>query len=634
MTLRKPTLIIQRLLAKRGSHVAYDESFHQGINILNGCNGGGKTSVLQLLVYGMGYEVPRWKDEAAACDRIYVGLKINGEDVTLKRLSNSLEKQSMDICYLPLDEAILAPVERWNNHPYAISNRSSFSQELFSMLELPEAKADSNNNNITIHQVLRLLYSDQSNIAGCVFNVEPFDSAFKRESIGKYLLGLYDNDLYNAKISLVVEEKKLDKLIAKLQAIHSVVGKTSFSEDFVTIESLKSHYYSEISRLNTEVFKAKNVSNISYVDEKNITEKSATDNVKIKTKLLDCEGDIQFVSYEIEDSKDFLCELIDKIKSIEDSVRVGAIVSLVEFKECPSCHKELVKKSEHDCHLCGSEISQGSSGKNTSLLRMKNELNIQIRESEKLLDKKTEKLNELIEKRKSYRSQMRKSYSKITSIITSINSVEESIVYELYREIGEVEEKISSLDKVDELYKAIAEYTKERDVVQLQVNKLKDLIRVKKSQYIAREPEVKATISKHLINILKEDVGAESEFKKAEMVDFDFASNMISINGKTAFSESGTVYLNNAFHFSLLLASLEKDYIRIPRFMILDGIENGGMEDVRSRSFQNTIKKQLAYYDVEHQIIFATKSICKELDSSKYIVGNKFSENDKSLNFK
>lgn len=238
----KPTLKVERLYVKRGSIIAFDETFHQGVNVLSGKNGSGKTSVIQLLMYGLGYEVPNWKEEAGRCDNIYVGLKVNGSPVTIRRKNNDSEKQSMDFCFSEMDAALVSPLVNWFNYPYAIGSRPSFSQKMFELLGLPEAKADGNNNNVTLHQIYRLIYADQSNTSSAIFNNEPFDSAFKRESVGKYLIGLYDNELYDAKIKLIEEEKKLQKVIAKLQAIQSVVGKTSFGEGVGTIEGQKKIY--------------------------------------------------------------------------------------------------------------------------------------------------------------------------------------------------------------------------------------------------------------------------------------------------------------------------------------------------------------------------------------------------------
>ncbi|WP_205074149.1 hypothetical protein, partial [Photobacterium phosphoreum] len=160
--------------------------------------------------------------------------------ITLRRNINNKEKQSISICFSNLDNSLLSPIENWMTFQYSSSyGNISFSKKIFELLNIPEAKADSNNNIITMHQILRVIYGDQSNPSGYIFNIESFDSAFKRESIGNYLLGLYDNDLYNDKISLINEDKKITKLIAKISAIHSIIGKTSFSTNENIIENEK-----------------------------------------------------------------------------------------------------------------------------------------------------------------------------------------------------------------------------------------------------------------------------------------------------------------------------------------------------------------------------------------------------------
>ena len=88
---------------------------------------------------------------------------------------------------------------------------------------------------------------------------------------------------------------------------------------------------------------------------------------------------------------------------------------------------------------------------------------------------------------------------------------------------------------------------------------------------------------------------------------------------------------NIAFHLALLLTSLEKDYLRLPRFMILDGIENGGMEDVRSQKFQHIAKTMLKQYSCCYQLIIATKSIHPDLNNDKFVVGQTYSELSPSL---
>lgn len=625
----KPTLKVDRLHVKRGSQIAFDETFHSGVNVLFGHNGSGKTSVIQLLMYGLGYEVPNWKDEAGQCDNIYVGLSINGSPLTVRRKNNGSDKQSMDFCFADMETALQSPITNWLNYPYSIGTKPSFSQQMFDVMGIPEAKADANNNNVTLHQMFRLIYADQSNNSSAIFNSEPFDSAFKRESVGRYLLGLYDNELYEAKIKFVEADKKLQKVVAKLQAIQSVIGKTSFGEGVGTLEELKKSILAEITSINVEILKVKEESLISYGAEKKETESSAKNSVLFRNKLLEVETEIQQLNYNILDSEEFVSELLDKKSAIADSIKVGKLIDGFKFSSCPSCHKPLKEKAKECCSLCG-EPSDSTDSSN-SLLRMKNEIEIQLRESEKLLVKKKDKLVELTKKRNKLRTAFRKQVTKVTATMSSVDSNKEKQIFELYRHTGELEEKLQTLDKIAELHQSLLELRSERDTVQSEFYQLKDQIALIKNQKLKREPEIKELISEKLCSLLRKDNGAEKEFKDAEYVEFDFAANSVSVNGKSAFSESGTVLLNNAFHVALLMASLEKNYVRLPRILVLDGIENGGMEDERSQNFQKIVAEALSEYQAEYQLIFATKNIDGSLKSNTFMVGEEYSETSKSL---
>ena len=384
-----------------------------------------------------------------------------------------------------------------------------------------------------------------------------------------------------------------------------------------------------MASINVDIIKVKEESLISYVSEKKEAESSAKDSIAIRSKLLEVETEIQQLNYNILDSEEFLSELIDKKCALIDSIKVGDLIDGFKFTSCPSCHKPLEEKAKDCCGLCGAP--KESNDNSNSLLRMKNEIEIQLRESEKLLEKKRKKISELTVKRKELRSSFRKQISKVTATMSSIDSGKEKKVFDLYRQTGELEEKLQTLDKISELHQSLLELRLERDTVQTEVNRLNDKIELIGQQKLKREPEIKALISEKLCELLRKDNGAEKEFKNAEYAEFDFAENRVSVNSKTAFSESGTVLLNNAFHVALLMVSLEKKYVRLPRFLVLDGIENGGMEDDRSKNFQRVVAEALSSYGVDFQLIFATKNIDESLKSKEYMVGEEYGESSKSL---
>ncbi|WP_137009021.1 AAA family ATPase [Aquitalea aquatilis] len=633
MTLFHPTLKINRLVAHWKGQVVYDEKFHYGLNILSGRNGGGKTSVIQLLMYGLGYEIRNWRVEANSCDSIFVEIETNGHPpLTLRRLHSEKEKQPIDICFKAYDQAILTSINEWNNYPYSInSSRESFSQKIFSILGLPEARADENNN-ITLHQIFRLLYSDQSNPASCIFNIEQFDSAFKREAIGRYLLGLYDNSLYEKKIELSKKEKELDRVIAKIQAVYTVIGKTSYPKELNSIEQQKISLNNKIKLSEEKVLKLKEIESLQYSKEKEVTENFAQENIKKKIELLECEEEIQALTYEINDSTEFITELRDKLNSIIESIRTEKAFTSIKFDICPACLSNINDHGDSCCDLCGTDNVKQT--REVNILRMKNEIEIQIRESTRLLEQRKLRIDELQKKRKEYRSALQKNIRSSSINLQSVNSAAEKEYYTLYKQIGEYEERIVNLEKIGELHAALEQLSKERNELQGEVNDLKTAISTYQSTSSSRETEVNQTIAKHLLYLISTDTGTEETFKAATEVEYDFAANRISVNNKTSFAESTAVYLNNALHLAFLFTSLEKNYIRIPRLMILDGIENGGMEDARSQNFQMVIAKNIGTLEAKGQIIIATKSIHPDLNTPNYVIGATYTQQNKSLKFK
>ncbi|MGH7021475.1 MAG: ATP-binding protein, partial [Brevundimonas sp.] len=49
------------MLVTRGSHVLYDEAFHEGVNIIHGSNGSGKSTISDFIFFGLGGDLKDWK---------------------------------------------------------------------------------------------------------------------------------------------------------------------------------------------------------------------------------------------------------------------------------------------------------------------------------------------------------------------------------------------------------------------------------------------------------------------------------------------------------------------------------------------------------------------------------------------
>ena len=70
---------------------------------------------------------------------------------------------------------------------------------------------------------------------------------------------------------------------------------------------------------------------------------------------------------------------------------------------------------------------------------------------------------------------------------------------------------------------------------------------------------------------------------------------------------------------------------RYPRFLLLDNIEDKGMNEQRSQNFQRLIAAISENLETEHQIIFTTSMVDPRLDESDMTVGERYSFRNKTL---
>jgi len=80
-----PTIVVQRVIVLRNEETAYNEKFHEGVNVIRGENSSGKSTVLNFIFYGLGGDFKDWSAVARLCTRVVVEARINGSVLTLSR---------------------------------------------------------------------------------------------------------------------------------------------------------------------------------------------------------------------------------------------------------------------------------------------------------------------------------------------------------------------------------------------------------------------------------------------------------------------------------------------------------------------------------------------------------------------
>lgn len=641
MTIINPSIFIQRARIVCSQKVVYDQAFHNGLNIIAGENSVGKTSLIQLIMHGLGYAIEdeHWKEEAKACT-VYLELKLNGNVITVRRDNRSnYEKNTsipMEFCFDPIDIALIQNRESWERYPYIkTDNKESFSTHMSRLLNIPPARE--NDKNINLHNMFRLLYSSQERPLSMLYNPQPFDSKIAREDIANYLLNTYDDDIVVLKRQLEEKEKKLDESIKEIKSFYSIANK--FSQSFILdggntqqeLSKRKEKITSEIEEIQFKIneLRKESLSSLNVKGEKEAITRSVEDFSKLKSKSSEIQQKINYLEYDIKDSESFIKELELTKKSIHDAITLSHNLDSVIFTHCPSCFNELKfeDSSPEYCPLC----NRKKADKQLNLLQMQHEIEMQLTESNNILIRKKYRLIDFKSVLKNIDKELRNRIITIKTIEGAINQENDEKIYGLYDEINSKKGEINDIEKSLKAYQYIEEKSKERDGLQSDVNTLKARLEAESTFSEKRYKKNEKVIKAFLENLLKNDNSKDEDFKNISSISFSFGDDSLVLNNKSL-SASSTSYLYHSFLISLLLSSLQLDYLRIPRIVFIDGLDSYGIDQDRLKNFQNIIKNQLDnYHNVEFQLFFTTGIVADELTSC--IVDKFYQKGEHTLQF-
>ncbi|WP_414445375.1 AAA family ATPase [Burkholderia sp. 22PA0106] len=634
MTLLKPTLRVNRLIVFQGGHAAFDGAFHMGVNILRGRNSSGKTTIMDLLAFSLGAENIRWKPEALICSQTIVEVQLNYGVACLSRDIGEESMRPMRIYWGGMEKALVAGSHEWERYSFRrTENQSSFSQAIFTALEMPLAKGDGASN-LTMHQLLRVLYADQPSVHSPIFRDDIFDSSLTRQVVGGYLSGVYDDDLYSAQLKIRDLEIKLNRCESELKGIYKVLGKSGQTPDL----EFSNDQIDELNLVRDELTKQIEQLKIDRTLPRKDANKARAKADGLRAKLNEARknqsqmvDELAALDLDVGDSLLFIREIEERIKSLDESKDTRAYLGNLEFRFCPSCLSDLKDDgmAENQCHLCTSSLDGGKS--DGQMLRMRNELAIQLSESRKIVDEYQSSSDALRRDIPIIGEEIKRLEKEYKAVASSWSSEVEIVLEETARKLGAIDEEIRQAHGRQKLAAVIADLQKDRDLLSSELAGLNEKIIALKQQQMARQLEVNGSVEKAMIRLLKQDLPLQPEFVNPKNVDFSFENNAVYVNKTRNFSESSAVVLRHIFHLALLTASMQRPYMRLPHFMMLDGIDDGGMEKNRSHKLQEIIVNECVAYRGEYQVIFATSDISPELEGTEYVVGRAFSSDHRSL---
>lgn len=627
-------LFVQRLFVlTRNGHIAYDEQFHKGVNIIRGENSSGKSTITHLLFYGLGGSYVDFVPQAKKCQYVYVEVNISECVVTLRREikltdEDRVESMSgMQIFWGNLSEALSGDCDSQFFGYKTTENTKSFSNALFELFGFPLVVGD---NNITIHQLLRLMYIDQESPTGSLFMFEVFDSQITRETVAELLMGIYDSELYTAKLSLRDMQKQLSDINVEIKAVKAALPRAEESSS-VFLQSIINNKEKEIQDLSNIIYNKRAGIVIQAPKINNMLDyKKKVANLR---KLVNEQQEIvERITNEIEDTTLFIQALKKRRTALNNSIQIRKGLENFVLEFCPECLTKLDDNvADGHCRLCKAPIDNTRGVRQAK--RYDIEMSFQIKESELVLEESRHELNTEKAKLQGLKTQLATQEKLLKNQLMDVRSPQDEEIDGMIYTKGLLEGEILQYRTMLEKAVYYENLLHQKSELEKAIAKTERFINAKQSQKNSKKTEVESKIKEFGIYFLQHDLDRQQEFTNADDFFVDFSNNIVYLSNKhSKYSASSNFYLKIVARFALFMSSLELPFMRYPHFIFADNMEDKGIEEIRAQNFQRVLIDKLSNYSTnEYQVIYTTSYITKELDNSPYVIGTKYSKEHKSL---
>ncbi len=633
-------LFIKRLVViTLNGEVAYNEHFHKGVNIIRGDNSSGKSTITNFIFFILGGDFNDFVPEAKKCSEVFAETEMNGASITIRR-SLEIDEESKVKSRIPMyfywggyEESRNPPPDKhWQKFGYnSYSETKSFSNVLFDNLNIPTVKGDSN---ITVHQLLRLMYIDQESPTSSLFYYEQFDSQITRETTAELLLGIYNDELYQNKRRLLEILKEIDDIKSEIKAT-----KGFFTDPLLlnpdSIEIKIESAQKQIGEIENNIVELK-LSNSSSKIKINEFKFQQLSNAITKQRefITGLNDEFSKINFEITDNDFFINSLNEKLKALKNSLVTREFLNNFPLNYCPECLTEIKKEvitQQTTCKLCKETID--STYGLTQGRRMEQEISFQIIESNSIQKSLKNQLDVLSPRLKKEIGKLEDLQKQFDEEVKDVKTSKQEQIESLYTEKGFVEGEILQFRTMLENAHYYAGLLKKRDGLISEKETIETFInKTERTQNLLKE-KIDRQIKTEALFLLNNDLHRQDEFKNANDFHVDYSNNIAFLNSKySKYSASSNFYLKITARFSIFLASLSIPEMRYPRFILADNMEDKGIEEKRAQNFQKILIERLKNFDANtYQVIYTTSYITEELNKSNLVVGDYYTTKNRTL---
>lgn len=635
----RPYLLLNRLVVIFRGRPVYDQRFHAGVNIIRGENSSGKSTISDMIFYVLGGENITWTDEAAACDSVLGEFDVAGFTLSLSReITSENIPPSIGVCEGALSETMKSQTG-WSYYGrQRRDNKESFSQFMFDHLGLPQTKTTDTQTNVTMYQILRLIYGDQNTDCTSIFRKERNPMADRqdiRRSIGEMLLGIDDLQSHELRQEHIQLTKQLAQKKSRFESLIEAAEKTEPNFRLM-------HFASLVKQAQEEQLQLEKTIEIISNERERVDECSKEEQAEIihledllkkqNSEVHKLQNSINSLSLGLADSEVFIASLESNLIDLLSANNTRDLIGGVSLAYCPICLADLTPQAPDCCALCKSHVagSEAVSGR----LRCEQELKLQINESKNIFARRKETLLREENSIKLAIINRNQTLSQLRALVTPTLGINLKSA-KLLKEFGYLTRKIEDLTRLEALQTEIIALEEEVTTAQKRLNNIEHMIKRRIDDQEARREFCQQRIGDLTIDILHEDIidTNNETLSDANGLIFSFEKDFLSVrHGRL--SASTQVFLKNSFYLGLLKFSIEDDQCRLPRFFILDNIEDKGMVPERFRKFHSLLIQFSEQVRIPHQVILTTSYIDPVLNDSEYCVGPSYNQPPYTLDLK
>lgn len=591
--------------------------FSDGLNIILGTNGSGKTTFCDLIYYALGGEAQQFNEKSSephneiindVNNYVELTLELNSKEYSFKRYINE-NNISIKICNEKDDkeEYEYLPIIRHKEHsPY------TFSDWLLEKLQInPVSLFDGYKSYvINIKDLSRLIYHDQGTEPKKIYknpikddNVQ--NTEFIRKVIFELLLGENFEEYYlstNAFRKAEIEKNKAKALLEDYSKLAKEIrANCNIELNIKFAEQKRSKLADKLAAalmhresLKNSINKTDYDTEISTLRERLLVKQDELDNFENK------HNDNSKELYSLRDVERTLSIEINQLKKI---IYTNEKINLFAFNTCPWCLKELPEKQEENICYCGNTLEdekivfEYNTEEYKTILKAKN----------KTLKTLSSTIQDIIAEIDLLKINKTKLKKEINAIKEEINKYLKDYNNPInFQKIDENDNEIKDLrDNINELDKYIKIERKLDDLRQKHQNADNDYKEKKTSKEIFEKKAKKDIFEKiKSFNIKFQELMTNS-LEDCKTACIDDENYMPIIDNGCYREKSASVHVRLMYFYTLLYMSLKYTKIKFPRFLLIDTPDTNGIDP---ESLKRAIK-QLENIEVEgekYQVILTT----------------------------